>query len=49
MERSAPPPPQLLEIAIEVARNAAATAFRMRTEGVSVAATKSTVTDVVTA
>ncbi|MFI7551635.1 inositol monophosphatase family protein [Micromonospora sediminimaris] len=49
MERSAPPPPQLLEIAIEVARGAAATAYRMRTEGVSVAATKSTVTDVVTA
>ncbi|MBX7268322.1 inositol monophosphatase [Micromonospora sp. Llam7] len=49
MERSAPPPQQLLEIAIEVARGAAATAYRMRAEGVSVAATKSTVTDVVTA
>ncbi len=42
-------PRELLEIAITVARDAAATAYRMRTEGVSVAATKSTVTDVVTA
>ncbi|MFJ6197082.1 inositol monophosphatase family protein [Micromonospora sp. NPDC092111] len=40
---------ELLAIAIEVARDAAATAYRMRAEGVSVAATKSTVTDVVTA
>ncbi|MER7893316.1 inositol monophosphatase family protein [Micromonospora sp. NPDC094482] len=50
MDRTTPPPPrELLEIAIEVARDAAATAHRMRAEGVSVAATKSTVTDVVTA
>jgi myo-inositol-1(or 4)-monophosphatase len=49
MSRTAPPPQELLEIAIEVARDAAATAHRMRAEGVSVAATKSTVTDVVTA
>ncbi|EWM65236.1 MULTISPECIES: inositol monophosphatase family protein [Micromonospora] len=40
---------ELLTIAVEVAREAAATAYRMRVEGVSVAATKSTVTDVVTA
>ncbi|RQW98905.1 inositol monophosphatase family protein [Micromonospora globispora] len=43
------PPQELLEIAIDVARDAAATAHRMRAEGVSVAATKSTATDVVTA
>ncbi|MFI5928072.1 inositol monophosphatase family protein [Micromonospora sp. NPDC051543] len=49
MDRSAPLPRELLAIAIEVARDAAATAYRMRVEGVSVAATKSTVTDVVTA
>ncbi|MFI7022379.1 inositol monophosphatase family protein [Micromonospora sp. NPDC049900] len=49
MDRSAPQPGQLLEIAIDVAREAAATAYRMRVEGVSVAATKSTATDVVTA
>ncbi|MFI7078213.1 inositol monophosphatase family protein [Micromonospora sp. NPDC049903] len=49
MDRSTPQPGQLLEIAIEVAREAAATAYRMRVEGVSVAATKSTATDVVTA
>ncbi|MBM0259537.1 inositol monophosphatase family protein [Micromonospora sp. 4G55] len=49
MTRSAPEPAELLTIAIEVARQAAATAYRMRAEGVSVAATKSTVTDVVTA
>ncbi|MEH0973524.1 inositol monophosphatase family protein [Micromonospora sp. CPCC 205546] len=47
MDRSAPS--ELLEIAVDVARDAAATAHRMRVEGVSVAATKSTVTDVVTA
>ncbi|MFY1598914.1 inositol monophosphatase family protein [Micromonospora sp. WMMD737] len=47
MDRSAPA--ELLDIAVEVARDAAATAYRMRVEGVSVAATKSTVTDVVTA
>ncbi|MER7456936.1 inositol monophosphatase family protein [Micromonospora sp. NPDC126480] len=46
---SAPEPQELLEIAVTVARDAAATAYRMRTEGVSVAATKSTATDVVTA
>jgi myo-inositol-1(or 4)-monophosphatase len=49
MTRSAPEPAELLAIAIDVARQAAATAHRMRAEGVSVAATKSTVTDVVTA
>ncbi|MGC4805519.1 inositol monophosphatase family protein [Micromonospora sp. DT233] len=49
MDRSVPPPGELLEIAVDVARDAAATAHRMRAEGVSVAATKSTVTDVVTA
>ncbi len=49
MDRPAPPPSELLEIAIDVARDAAVTAYRMRIEGVSVAATKSTVTDVVTA
>ncbi|MGN9765583.1 inositol monophosphatase family protein [Micromonospora sp. SD12] len=47
MDRSTPS--ELLEIAVDVARDAAATAYRMRVEGVSVAATKSTVTDVVTA
>ncbi|WP_341721176.1 inositol monophosphatase family protein [Micromonospora sp. FIMYZ51] len=49
MDRSVPSPPELLEIALGVARDAAATAYRMRAEGVSVTATKSTVTDVVTA
>ncbi|MFG1844719.1 inositol monophosphatase family protein [Micromonospora carbonacea] len=49
MDRAVPPPGELLEIAVDVARAAAATAHRMWTEGVSVAATKSTVTDVVTA
>ncbi|WLS45569.1 inositol monophosphatase family protein [Micromonospora profundi] len=49
MHRSAPPARELLAIALDVARDAAATAHRMRAEGVSVAATKSTVTDVVTA
>ncbi|EEP74137.1 inositol-phosphate phosphatase [Micromonospora sp. ATCC 39149] len=44
-----PPPGELLEIAVDVARVAAATAHRMWAEGVSVADTKSTVTDVVTA
>ncbi|MDM4718078.1 inositol monophosphatase family protein [Micromonospora sp. WMMA1363] len=48
MVRSGPEPRDLLEIAIDVARDAAATARRMRVEGVSVAATKSTATDVVT-
>jgi fructose-1,6-bisphosphatase/inositol monophosphatase family enzyme len=49
MTNSATTPPELLTIAIEVARDAADTAYRMRAEGVVVAATKSTVTDVVTA
>ncbi|MEU8376706.1 inositol monophosphatase family protein [Micromonospora sp. NPDC048894] len=49
MTGSTPTPQDLLEIAIPVARDAATTAARMRVEGVSVAATKSTVTDVVTA
>ncbi|GHJ13160.1 MULTISPECIES: inositol monophosphatase family protein [unclassified Micromonospora] len=49
MIASAPTPRELLTIAVEVARDAAATAHRMRAEGVSVAATKSTATDVVTA
>ncbi|MEV1144604.1 inositol monophosphatase family protein [Micromonospora sp. NPDC049799] len=49
MDRSTPAAQELLEIAVDVARDAAATAYRMRAEGVSVAATKSTVTDVVTA
>ncbi|TDC61677.1 inositol monophosphatase [Micromonospora sp. KC207] len=49
MDRSVPPPGELLEIAVDVARVAAATAHRMWAEGVSVADTKSTVTDVVTA
>ncbi|WP_434743349.1 inositol monophosphatase family protein [Micromonospora sp. SH-82] len=40
---------QLLDIAVEVAREAAATAHRMRVDGVSTVATKSTDTDVVTA
>ncbi|WP_433391759.1 inositol monophosphatase family protein [Micromonospora sp. KLBMP9576] len=47
MDRTAPS--ELLEIAVDVAREAAATAYRMRAEGVSVAATKTTATDVVTA
>lgn len=42
-------PDELLKIAVEVARDAAATARRMRAEGVSGVATKSTSTDVVTA
>ncbi|MGW5560998.1 inositol monophosphatase family protein [Micromonospora sp. NPDC003944] len=49
MTNSATTPEELLTIAVEVARDAADTAYRMRTEGVVVAATKSTVTDVVTA
>ncbi|RKN19725.1 inositol monophosphatase [Micromonospora musae] len=49
MERTAPSSGELLEIAVELTRDAAATAYRMRVEGVSVAATKSTATDVVTA
>ncbi|MFB9239838.1 inositol monophosphatase family protein [Plantactinospora siamensis] len=42
-------PEELLEIAVTVARGAAATASQMRAEGVSPVATKSTATDVVTA
>ncbi|MFC8298529.1 inositol monophosphatase family protein [Micromonospora orduensis] len=42
-------PQELLAIAIDVAREAADTAYRMRAAGVEVAATKSTITDVVTA
>lgn len=42
-------PQELLAIAIDVAREAAGTAYRMRAAGVEVAATKSTITDVVTA
>ncbi|TDB72761.1 inositol monophosphatase family protein [Micromonospora sp. KC723] len=49
MTRSAPASTELLAIAVDVAREAADTAYRMRAEGVSVAATKTTVTDVVTA
>ncbi|MEU4554159.1 myo-inositol-1(or 4)-monophosphatase [Micromonospora violae] len=49
MTNSATTPSELLTIAITVARDAAQTAYRMRAEGVVVAATKSTVTDVVTA
>ena len=49
MQDSAPDPRELLEIAVRVARPAALTARRMRAEGVAVAATKSTATDVVTA
>ncbi|MET8231405.1 inositol monophosphatase family protein [Micromonospora sp. NPDC005298] len=49
MTGSTPTPQELLAIAIEVAREAADTAYRMRAAGVEVAATKSTRTDVVTA
>ncbi|MFI9642296.1 inositol monophosphatase family protein [Micromonospora sp. NPDC051925] len=49
MTGSVPTSQELLEIAIRVARDAAGTAARMRAAGVSVAATKSTATDVVTA
>ncbi|MFY1684417.1 inositol monophosphatase family protein [Micromonospora sp. WMMD730] len=49
MTGSTPTARELLGIAVEVAREAADTAARMRAEGVSVAATKSTATDVVTA
>src|SRR4051812_44746997 len=42
-------PDELLRIAVEVARQVAGTAARMRAEGVSAVATKSTATDVVTA
>jgi myo-inositol-1(or 4)-monophosphatase len=49
MSGAAPGPEKLLEIAVEVARRAGATARRMRAEGVSGISTKSTATDVVTA
>ncbi|MEV7226300.1 inositol monophosphatase family protein [Polymorphospora sp. 2-325] len=49
MKDTAPKPQDLLEIAVRVARDGAATARRMRAEGVSAVATKSTATDVVTA
>ncbi|MFI6759640.1 inositol monophosphatase family protein [Micromonospora sp. NPDC050417] len=49
MVSSQPSADELLELAVEVARRAADTARRMRAEGVSAVATKSTVTDVVTA
>ena len=46
---SSPDPDELLNIAVRVTREAAATVRRMRAEGVSGVATKSTDTDVVTA
>ncbi|WP_422770677.1 inositol monophosphatase family protein [Plantactinospora sp. WMMC1484] len=49
MQGTEPAPEELLKIAVEVAREAAGIAYRMRAEGVSAVATKSTVTDVVTA
>ncbi|MGI5215942.1 inositol monophosphatase family protein, partial [Plantactinospora sp. CA-290183] len=49
MRGTTPAPEELLDIAVRVARQAAETARRMRAEGVSPVATKSTVTDVVTA
>lgn len=49
MNGRAPEPEKLLELGVEVARAAGATARRMRAEGVSGVATKSTATDVVTA
>jgi myo-inositol-1(or 4)-monophosphatase len=49
MGSSRPTAEELLELALEVAREAAGTARRMRAEGVSAVATKSTATDVVTA
>ncbi|MGX7670901.1 inositol monophosphatase family protein [Plantactinospora sp. DSM 117369] len=49
MDGTTPAPEELLKIAVEVAREAAETAYRMRADGVSGVATKSTVTDVVTA
>lgn len=49
MNGAATEPEKLLELAVEVARRAGATALRMRDEGVSGIATKSTATDVVTA
>jgi myo-inositol-1(or 4)-monophosphatase len=49
MSRTAPEPEKLLELGVEVARRAGATARRMRVDGVSGVTTKSTATDVVTA
>jgi myo-inositol-1(or 4)-monophosphatase len=49
MMGTAPEPEKLLELGVEIARQAGATARRMRAEGVSGVATKSTATDVVTA
>ncbi len=49
MSAAAPTPGELLAIAVEIAREAAATARRMRDGGVSGVSTKSTDTDVVTA
>jgi myo-inositol-1(or 4)-monophosphatase len=49
MSGTAPEPEKLLALGVEVAREAAATARRMRGEGVSGVSTKSTATDVVTA
>lgn len=49
MGESPPAPDQLLKIAVEVVRDAAATARAMRADGISGVTTKSTHTDVVTA
>lgn len=49
MNVAAPEAEKLLELAVEVARRAGATALRMRADGVSGVTTKSTATDVVTA
>ncbi|MEO3742910.1 inositol monophosphatase family protein [Plantactinospora sp. B5E13] len=49
MRVGTPAPEELLKIAVEIARQAAQTARRMRAEGVSGISTKSTATDVVTA
>jgi myo-inositol-1(or 4)-monophosphatase len=49
MQAGTPAPDELLKIAVEIVRQAADTARRMRAEGVSEVATKSTATDVVTA
>jgi myo-inositol-1(or 4)-monophosphatase len=49
MEVAVPAPDELLKIAVEIAREAATTARRMRADGVRGVTTKSTDTDVVTA
>jgi myo-inositol-1(or 4)-monophosphatase len=49
MQAGTPAPDELLKVAVEIVRQAADTARRMRAEGVSGIATKSTATDVVTA